>query len=390
MTITLITGGAPHYEAGLISGLIGQDVEVEVIGGDDLASFPQLRHPFVRFTNIYGSSPRGSVWRRIKHVGGVYLSLVFHAFKTESRLFHIQWNYKLPLLDRTLLNLFYKLCKKKIVFTAHNIDAAARDGKQSLANRLSLRFQYYVVDHIVVHTERMKSELIAEYDVKESKISVIPHGIMSVVPNTDLDRVRARERLNLGVSIKVILFFGLITPYKGLEYLISALAKLCQMDKNFILVIAGRVKECQEYWNEICLSIERLNLKKNVVIHLGHVPDASVETFFKSADVLVMPYRSIFQSGVLFLGYHFGLPTIATDVGSLREELIPGKTGTVCKVDDPEDMARAIRNYFQSDLYRNLETNGRDQIREYAACRYSWSGIAASTAALYARLLSTS
>jgi D-inositol-3-phosphate glycosyltransferase len=383
VTITLITGGAPHYEVGLISGLVAQNVEIEVIGGDDLASFPALRHPRVRFSNIYQSSPRGSLFRRIKHVAGAYFLLVRHAWRSKSRLIHIQWNYKLPFLDRTLLNLFYKILNKRIVFTAHNIDAAARDARQSPANRFSLYFQYHIADCIIVHTQRMKTELAAQYRVRESKISVIPHGVMSAVPMTGIDRSQARRQLGLAESAKVLLFFGLIAPYKGIEFLVSALAKLSEKDRDFVLVIAGRVKECQQYWNEILLLVEKYELKNNVVMHLGHVPEEAVEPFFKSADVLVMPYRNIFQSGVLFLGYRFGLPIIATDVGSFREELLAAGTGSVCRVDDSEDLARAIESYFQSDLYRRLESGGRDRIREYAERRYSWSAIGEQTRQLY-------
>ena len=95
-----------------------------------------------------------------------------------------------------------------------------------------------------------------------------------------------------------------------------------------------------------------------------------------------MPYRSLFQSGVLFLAYRFGLPVIATDVGSLREDIVEGETGFVCKVDDPDDMAKAVETYFGSDLFRDLASR-RSAIREFASRRYSWSTIAEQTRRVY-------
>ena len=197
-----------------------------------------------------------------------YLKLLIHAVTSDARLVHIQWPYKLAFLDRTVLNLYYKLLGKKLVFTAHNIDAAARDGKQSWANRFSLRFNYRIMDRIIVHTEQMKGELVSDYGVNSSRISVIPHGIMSAVPSTGMDREQARQRLGLNATRRVLLCFGLITPYKGIEYLVAALGRLCKGNEDYVLVIAGRVKECPEYWDRVCQSIRDLRAGKE----RGHVP----------------------------------------------------------------------------------------------------------------------
>lgn len=108
--------------------------------------------------------------------------------------------------------------------------------------------------------------------------------------------------------------------------------------------------------------------------------------FFKAADVLVLPYVCIFQSGVLLLGYSFGLPAIAADVGSLREEIIEGKTGFVFEAENPVDLARAIRTYFASELYQRLDQN-RQTIRDYANERYSWTKVGEMTRRVYSALL---
>ena len=387
MKITLITGGAPHYEAGLIAGLAEHDVTVDVIGGDDLANLPALRHPQVNFRNFYGGSGPGTArWRKALRLVTVYFKLFFYAARCDARLIHIQWPFKLVYFDRTVLNLYYKALGKKIVFTAHNVDAAARDGAQSWANRASLRFHYRIMDHIIVHTERMKSELVQDFGIAESKIAVIPHGIMSAVPETSLGRVDARKRLGLGAEDRVMLAFGLISPYKGLEYLAEALGRLHKEHKRFTLVIAGRIKECQDYWSKIHTLIEREGVTSSVVTHLRHIPDDEVEVFFKAADMLVMPYRGIFQSGVVFLAYRFGLPVIATDVGSLKEVVIAGQNGFICKVDDAADLAETIDRFFASELFQDRERRRR-QIREHAFARYSWSQIGAQTRQVYERLL---
>ena len=77
---------------------------------------------------------------------------------------------------------------------------------------------------------------------------------------------------------------------------------------------------------------------------------------------LVLPYRHIYQSGVLFLGHSFGLPVLAADVGSLKDDIVEGKTGFVFRPEDPDDLARVIEQYFASDLYADLN-NRRKEIR---------------------------
>ena len=94
----------------------------------------------------------------------------------------------------------------------------------------------------------------------------------------------------------------------------------------------------------------------------------------------------MFQSGVLFLGYSFGLPAIAADVGPLKEEIIEGETGFVFKPQDSSDLASKIEAYFNSGLFCNLE-NRRSAIKAYANERYSWDKIATITTAIYSGLL---
>jgi glycosyltransferase involved in cell wall biosynthesis len=89
---------------------------------------------------------------------------------------------------------------------------------------------------------------------------------------------------------------------------------------------------------------------------------------------------------VLFLGYNFGLPVIATDVGSLREDIIEGKTGFICRPEDAADLARVIETYFASDLYRSLNSR-RQEIKAYARERHSWDVVGQLTVNVYAKLL---
>jgi glycosyltransferase involved in cell wall biosynthesis len=311
-----------------------------------------------------------------------YGRLLKYAVTARPRIFHILWNNKVEWFDRTLLMLFYRLCGRKLVYTAHNVNTAARDGKDSVVNRFTLKIQYRLADHIFVHTEKMKRELQRQFRVPARKVSVIPFGMNSTVPDTALDRGAARARLGLRLEDKVLLFFGNIAPYKGLEYLVEAMGRLPKETGPFRLVIAGRVKGVQEYWKGIQEKIARLDLRSSVLARIEYVPDEETEIYFKATDALVLPYTYIFQSGVLFLGYNFGLPVLAADVGSLKEDIVEGETGFLFRPQDPEDLARVIERFFESDLYREAGAR-RETIRAFAAERYSWGGVAEVTAQVY-------
>ena len=123
-----------------------------------------------------------------------------------------------------------------------------------------------------------------------------------------------------------------------------------------------------------------------VLLRAEFIPDDETEVYFKAADVLVLPYRHIYQSGVLFLGHSFGLPVLAADVGSLKDEIVEGKTGFVFRPEDSVDLAKAIERYFASDLYADLN-NRRQEIRDYATQRHSWDVVGQMTMSVYASLL---
>src|SRR4030095_4978277 len=186
-----------------------------------------------------------------------------------------------------------------------------------------------------------------------------------------------------------ILCYGQIAPYKGLEYLIDAFSEVAKRNGTYRLIIAGKVKKGHvEYWSEIRRQIAASEFQDQIIERIEHIPDEQTELYFKAADVLVLSYTQVFQSGVVFLGYSFGLPAIVADVGSLKDEIIEGKTVFVSTPRDSSDLARKIEEYFHSELFRNLETN-RFQIKEYANERYSWSKVATMTTAIYSTLLNS-
>ena len=390
LVVALLTGGGDKpYALGMAAALTSAGIRVDFIGSDDLAVPELLNRPLVNFLNLRGDQrPEASRMAKALRVLRYYARLIRYAATAKPKLFHILWNNKFQFFDCTLLMLYYRLLGKKIVFTAHNVNAGKRDSSDSWLNRISLEAQYTLSDHIFVHTKGMKSELASDFHVPDDRISVIPFGINNTVPNTSLSSGEAKRQLRLTSSDKTMLFFGNIAPYKGLEYLIAAFTKLLKKDRSYRLVIAGRPKGGEDYWKQIQQSITRNGVRDRIIERIEYIRDEDTEVYFKAADVLVLPYALVFQSGVLFLGYSFGLPTIAADVGDLKEEIIEGETGFVFKARDSSDLASKIGDYFTSELFDNLETR-RAKINAYANERYSWDKVAAVTTSVYSRLLNS-
>jgi glycosyltransferase involved in cell wall biosynthesis len=386
--VTVLTGGGDRpYALGLASTLVSQGVPFDFIASDELETPELRRNPLVRVLNLRGDMrPGATTARKVWRVLIYYWRLLRYAVTARPKVFHILWNNKLELIDRTLLLTYYRSLGKRIAMTVHNVNARQRDANDTWLNRWTLRIQYHLVDHLFVHTEQMKLALQTEFGVPNRKISVIPFGINSTVPNTTLTPREARVRLGLSAGQKVVLFFGNIAPYKGLEYLIEAMALLVAKEPSYRLVIAGRPKNCQSYWEEIRKRISAFGLARYLIQRIEYVPDADTEIYFKAADVVVLPYTHIFQSGVLFLAYNFGLPVIASDVGSLKEDIVEGRTGFVCKPRDCADLAGSIETYFSSPLFGRLETC-RKNIQAFANEKYSWTKVGEITRVVYSELL---
>ncbi len=386
--VALLTGGGDRpYAFGLATALLSKSLCLDLIGGDELDSPEWHGTSQVNFLNLRGDQrPDASRATKVSRVLRYYVRLIRYATTARPKIFHILWNNKFEVFDRVLLMLYYKLLRKKIVLTVHNVNAKKRDLNDTLLNRLTLKIQYRLADHLFVHTKKMKCELIEEFGISASAITVIPFGINNAVPNTNLTSDEARRRLGIAEKDRVILFFGNIAPYKGLEYLVDAFRQVATRNGSYRLIIAGNLKNCETYWNGIQEMITHDRNGGQILLKIEYIPDDETEVYFKAADLFVLPYRHIYQSGVLFLGYSFGLPVVATDVGALREEIIEGRTGFVCRPEDSVDLARAIETYFSSDLYKDLN-NRRQEIRKYALERYSWDVISESTGSVYRELL---
>ena len=284
--------------------------------------------------------------------------------------------------------LYYKLLgKRDRPYGAQCERRAGGIPRDTRFNRLTLRIQYRLADHIFVHTEKMKLELIEEFGVRRSPSHRHPVRDQQCCSEHDVShRSEAKQRLGIRDGEKTILFFGRITPYKGLEYLITAFRQILAQCDDYSVDHRWQARDRARATGTQSENRSKKTCRRGrILLRSEFIPDDQTEVYFKAADVLVLPYRHIYQSGVLFLGHSFGLPVLAADVGSLRDEIVEGKNGFVFRPEDPVDLATTIERYFASDLFANLSSR-RQEIRDYATERHSWDAVGQMTMSVYATL----
>ena len=209
--VALLTAGKDQpYALGLLNALQGKPVHVEFIGNDAIAGSDIVRASCVDFYNLVGNQDaRASRREKVLRVLTYYIRLIIYAARTEAKLLHILWFRKFPSFEKRILpNTYFKMLRKKSSSRLITLMIKPGMGKSALINKLSLRFLYHIVDHILRYTPKMKRQLIEAWGIAEDKITVVPHGINDVTPVSQATRLDAKQQLGFGRNEKILLFFG--------------------------------------------------------------------------------------------------------------------------------------------------------------------------------------
>ena len=170
----------------------------------------------------------------------------------------------------------------------------------------------------------------------------VPHPLYDNF-GTPLLKEEARKALALPPSGRIVLFFGFIRHYKGLDLLLKAMAEGKVKDENIRLVVAGEFYEDEEMYRQL---IKENRLDETVILKTGFIPDDQVRFYFSAADCVVQPYRNATQSGVTPLAYHFEKPMIVTNVGGLPALVPHQKVGLVAEP-TVDSLADALVHFYQ-------------------------------------------
>ena len=264
-----------------------------------------------------------------------------------------------------------------LVATAHVVTPHERIPLQTPVYRRIHR----TPDLVIAHSQADGRRLEDEFALAQESVEVIPHGEYGFFERggRTVDRREARRRLGLAEAEEVVLFFGYIREYKGLDLLLDAWPAIQQRRAAARMLIAGDpVRLSSARRQELEEQAEALG----AVHRFAYIPFADVATYFAAADLLVMPYRSISQSGVLYLALSVGLPVVATRVGALPELLYHGESALLVPPECPGELAEALTAALgDPELLQRLARGGRRLAREH-----SWPAIAETTEAAFRHL----
>jgi glycosyltransferase involved in cell wall biosynthesis len=225
------------------------------------------------------------------------------------------------------------------------------------------------LDRIVVHNACTRDELSRLVGSRvAARIRVIPHGGFPLVERTETTKAAARARLGIGPDKYVVLSFGMIKPTKGLDTLIEAMKEL---PSDMQLLAAGRFRPgVPEDWRTSLRSLEE---QGRAILHLSAVEAAAVSDYFQAADVVVLPYTRVYQSGVLVRAWSEGLPVILSDLPAFRESALEQEEALFFRVGDAAGLRQQLL-LLKGDpsLSSKLQSGGRERLLH----RHAWADIA--------------
>ncbi len=339
-----------------LTSALAREVEILLLLPHQLAAPLSRLHGDVSFQPF--SQPR--LRQPLRQVRMIY-TILQHIRNFNPDVVHFQggylwFNLALPLLGR------YPL-----VLTIHNPRHHVGDRISQKTPQAILDFGYHRADQAIVHGKQLKQVVVDQLCIPSEIVHVIPH----IVLGDDSAQIQVREDDHL------ILFFGRIWEYKGLEYLIRAEPLITAQVPDARIVIAGQGEDFSRY--------RRMMVHpEHFIVHNEYVSDDKCAVLFRRASIVVLPYIDASQSGVIPVAYTFAKPVVATTVGGLPEMVDHGRTGYLVPPRDERALADAIiRLLRDKELRRQLGANGKRKID--AEC--SPDVVARKTLAVYCRAI---
>jgi glycosyltransferase involved in cell wall biosynthesis len=234
----------------------------------------------------------------------------------------------------------------KVILTVHEV-YPHKHFLGGAIDRWMAKKLYNMADVLVVHTESLKRELEKLLPAAEDKIHVVPHGYFEY-PRSNRNKEDIKRELGIPLNKIVLLAFGSVRDYKGIDILLEALKGL---EKNYMLLVAGESagvsEKSPDYYKRF---IEESGIQDRVLWINRYISEEDIPEIFAVSDAIVLPYRKTFhaQSGVLNLAIGYERPCVVSDVGGLGETVREYNLGIVVEPENVEDLRRGIHNVFEN------------------------------------------
>ena len=366
-------GGLTPYDHGMAQALAAQGRAVTLYTCPETVPPEERRYVLdTCFRGVWGDRPK--ILRGVRYLVGLVQALG-RARKKGEALVHFHF-FAYGMLEWVTLKMA-RLFGRRIVVSAHDVEAFR--GDFSPAN---VRLILGQADLVLAHSRVAMEELLERVGVERTQVRMVPLAL-DTAGSTDLpDADEARTRIDLPARVPIILFFGQIKPVKGLDLLIKAFPNILRRHPNARLVIAGRPWGEDYYRYEALL--ENLSVRDKSIERIGYIPEEHVMNYFSSCDVLVLPYRRIYQSAVVLTGMKYAVPIVATRIPGMQELIIDGVNGRLVAPEDPAALAEAINALLMDESERmRLAENGR----AYCENEHGWAKVVEALGMCYDEVL---
>ncbi|GAA4826807.1 glycosyltransferase family 4 protein [Algivirga pacifica] len=369
-------GGMNYYDYGLANGLYHNGVEVYYYTCDETDKIYEDKvKTYLYYRKIYNKSIN-KFRRLLLFVFGAIRSLT-HAKVNKIKTAHIHLFGVEPI---DFLHIFLiKLFGFKLTATVHDVESFYLSDKDKWYRNKALNW----IDKFIVHNEICKKELLESTTVEVSDISVIKHGNYLPFVEPLLSKEEAGKQLGMPTDKINLLFFGQIKTVKGLDVLLNSLKYLSAEERSKInLIIAGKVwKDTFANYQQI---IDENDLNEVCITRIEYIPDEEVHLFYSLADFVVLPYKKIYQSGVLLMSMSYQKPVIVSDLPAMVDIIKDEENGYVFKTNDTQSLAATI-----SKVIANPQRSGdiAQAAIDTVSNEFDWKLIGKKTTEVYHSIL---
>ncbi|MBP5579343.1 MAG: glycosyltransferase family 4 protein [Ruminococcus sp.] len=347
-------GGIAHYTGAMVKNL-KKDFDVETVSYK--MQYPKLlfRNEQKDFANDLFRIPETKYLINTANPINWLIS-AYKIKKMKPDRIIIQWWH--PYFSPCYSCLSFLLRRIPRIFVCHNVFPHERFPMDRFLTKLALkRGSAYIT-----HSEKEAADLkqITASPVCEAAV----HPVYNAFKIKDMTKEQAKQETGIAPGRKMLLFFGFIREYKGLRHIINAMPEILKYDPDIELWVVGEFR-CEK--EEYLALIKKSGAEDRIRIVDGYIPDSGIEKYFAAADIVVLPYESATQSGIVQIAYGFEKPVVATNVGGLPEVVLDGKTGYIVPPKDPRALAEAVCRFFREDRAEEFAENVRKE-----AYKYSW------------------
>ncbi|MCD6380294.1 glycosyltransferase [bacterium] len=297
-----------------------------------------------------------------------WVKAAFRIVRFNADMVVVQWwhPYFAPAIF-TINSILRILGRGKIIFICHNVVPH----EQSVLDGILARIAFFFVEAFIVQSKEDRDNLLGIK--KNADLIVHPLPLFDFFKKGEINRQQARDDVH-AVGENIILFFGYVRPYKGLQYLLEAMPLILEKIKIHLYVV-GEFYEDSTFYKKL---VREKKFARNVTFVERYVDNDEVEKYFVASDLVVLPYISATQSAIAQIALAFDRPIVVTKVGGLPEVVSEEKTGFIVPPADPEALASAVIKFFKEGWGTKMLPYFKEEKK-----RFAWGGLVSALEELF-------